>query len=75
MKFIPLDIGTYLVMSRSRPGEYHILSLLGNGDDYGCSCEGYRFSEPWPTCVHMRVAYRLRRQGKLPIIVGMKGRA
>jgi hypothetical protein len=71
MRFLPLDIGTYLVMSRSRKGEYHIVCLLG--EERGCSCEAYQFSEPFNTCVHIRTAYRLRRQGKLKMIVGVKG--
>lgn len=78
MTFIPFDIGTYLVKSRTRDGEAHLLNLLGNegeDDPWGCSCEGYEFSEPFNTCAHYREALRRRRQGRLPMIVAMKGRA
>ncbi len=71
MTFIPRDIGSYLVRSRSRDG-YHVVDLLG--DDHGCSCEGYEFSEPFSTCAHYREALRRRQQGRLPMIVAMKAK-
>ena len=72
MKFIPLDIATFLVPSRTRHDVCHILSLVG---DTGCSCEAYEHSAPFNTCAHYREAMRRRQRGKLSIIVAMKGRA
>ncbi len=71
MTFIPYDIGTYLVRSRTRSG-HHLLCLVG--DECGCSCEGYEFSEPFNTCAHYREALRRRQRGRLPMIVAMKGK-
>jgi len=73
MTFQPFDIGTYLVKSRTRPEVTHILSLLG--EDQGCSCEAYDFTHPFSTCAHYREALKRRRQGRLPMIVAMKGKA
>ncbi len=71
MTFKAFDIGSYLVRSRSRDG-YHIVDLLG--DDHGCSCEGYEFSEPFNTCAHYREALRRRQIGRLKVIVAMRGK-
>jgi hypothetical protein len=76
MTFRAFDIGTFLVRSRSRHGEEHILSLIGDPEEGGgCSCEGYRFSAPFNTCAHYREAIRRRQSGKLSVIVAMKGKA
>ena len=73
-KFIPLDIGTYFVASRSRPWIKHLVSIIPD-EHFGCSCESFEFGgEYFPTCAHIREACRKRRLGKLPMIVGMKGR-
>lgn len=73
LKFTPLDIGTYLVASRTRPNECHLISLLPD-EYYGCSCEGYEFTTPWNWCSHFDQAMRRRQAGKLPMIIGMRGR-
>ncbi len=48
MRFIPLDIGTYQVRSRSREG-HHIVDVI----EHTCSCEGYQF---YNVCEHLRKA-------------------
>lgn len=73
MRFIPLDIGTFLVTSRSEPGSHHIVSLLPD-DYYGCSCIGYQLSEPCNTCRHIREAEKRRQLGRLAMIVGIRMR-
>jgi hypothetical protein len=65
MRFIPYDIGTFLVPSRSRRGERHIIDLI----DWTCSCEGY---QSYMTCAHLREAWRRRTFEHLRIIVGMR---
>ena len=72
MKFIPFDILTFLVASRTRREVCHILSFI---DPVGCSCEAYENSAPFNTCAHYREALRQRQKGKLGVIVAMKGRA
>jgi len=71
MKFIPLDIGTFLVTSRSRPGDWHIVSLLPD-EYYGCSCEDYAKGESFNTCRHVREAERRRRLGRLAMVVATR---
>ena len=51
MRFIPFDIGTYRVKSRTRDG-HHILDIR----EGTCSCEGFEF---YKDCDHLR---SLRRQ-------------
>jgi hypothetical protein len=62
------DIGTFLVRSRSRPGEWHVVSVLID-EYYGCTCEGFQTSAPFGTCAHIReVTWRLMRH-RLSMIV------
>jgi SWIM zinc finger len=68
MRFIPYNIGTFLVRSQSRQRYVHHVDLI----DCTCSCEAFEFDG---TCRHLREAYRRRRAGQLPMIVKMEGRA
>lgn len=71
MTIKPRDIGTFLVESRSRPGEWHLVSLIVD-EYYGCSCEGFTFSTPFGTCSHIREVMRRLYLHKLKMIVGFK---
>lgn len=44
---IPHDLNTFLVESRSRPGEHHITDL----EELTCSCESFQFHK---TCAHLK---------------------
>ena len=68
MRFIPFDIGTYLVHSGSRPAVWHVVSLIPD-EYYGCSCEAYDYAY---TCRHIREAERRRRMGRLMMVVAAR---
>lgn len=67
LKFIPYNIGTFLVRSRSRHGYHHQVDLI----ECNCSCEAWQSTG---SCEHLREAYKRRVRGRLPIIVAMNGR-
>jgi hypothetical protein len=48
MNITPHDIGTFLVESRSRPDEVHIIDV----NDRTCSCESFQFNK---TCQHLKI--------------------
>jgi hypothetical protein len=64
MRFIPHDIGTFLVRSRSRDG-HHIVDVI----EGTCSCEGYQRND---TCAHLD-DWR-RRYTNLTMIIAMRAR-
>ncbi len=64
MRFIPYDIGTYLVKSRTRDG-HHIVDML----EVTCSCEGY---DQRGTCEHLQDL--LRQKTNMKTVVAMRAR-